>query len=310
MRVFVAGGTGVVGRPLVDALVARGHQVSASARRSANLPIVAALGARPVLMDGLDQAAVHRAITETEPELIVNLMTALSSPAADYGAWLEVTNRLRIEGTKILMSAASEAGTRRVVAQSASFMTAPGQDLTDESSPLYLDAPGPIGIHIRANVVAEELVLGTTGIDGVVLRYGFLYGAGTSIGPGGDIAVAIGAGELPIVGDGAGRYPLIHVDDAVAATLRSAEQGDPGVYNIMDDEPAAQAEWLPYLAGILDAPLPRRISATEAAETLGVQAVYYGDQLPAATNGKAKAALGWTLTTPSWRDGFRTVFGG
>ena len=308
MRVFVAGGTGVLGRPLVVALVRRDHQVSATSQRSANLPIVAALGARPVLMDGLDAAAVRHAMVEAQPEVIVNLMTALSGPSADYGKWLNVTNRLRSEGTKTLMSAADEAGTRRVVAQSASFMTEPGSGPTDESSPPYLDGPGAIGSHVRANIAAEELVLGAPEIEGVVLRYGFLYGHGTSIGPGGDIATAVLAGELPIVGDGAGRYPLLHVSDAVSAAVRAVEYGGPGVYNVMDDEPAAQAEWVPYLAGILDAPLPRRISPEEAAKKLGEQAVYYGNQLPPAVNAKAKADLGWTLEYPSWREGFRQVF--
>ena len=144
MRVFVAGGTGVVGRPLVDMLVDRGHQVAASTARSANLPIVAALGARPVLMDGLDASSVRRAIIEAEPEVVVNLMTALSVPSADYATWIETTNRLRSEGTKTLMAAAREVGSRRVVAQSASFMTEPGSDRTDESSPLY-PTPPPCG---------------------------------------------------------------------------------------------------------------------------------------------------------------------
>jgi nucleoside-diphosphate-sugar epimerase len=308
MRVFVAGGTGVLGRPLVDALVVRGHQVSATTQRSANLPIVAALGARPVLMDGLDAAAVRYAIVDAEPEVIVNLMTALSTPSADYGKWLEVTNRLRSEGTKTLMGAAAEAGSRRVVAQSAGFMTEPGTGPTDESSPVYLDGPGPIGSHFRANIAAEELVLGDPEVEGVVLRFGFLYGHGTSIGPGGDIATAVQAGELPIVGDGAGRYPMLHVGDAVSAAVRAIDHGDPGVYNVMDDEPAAQAEWVPFLAGILDAPLPPCISPEEAAKTLGEQAVYYGNQLAPALNTKAKAELGWTPQYPSWREGFRQVF--
>lgn len=308
MRVFVAGGTGVLGRPLVVALVGRGHQVSASSQRSANLPIVAALGARPVLMDGLDAAAVRHAIVEAQPEVIVNMMTALAVPSTDYGKWLDVTNRLRSEGTKTLMSAAGEAGTGRVVAQSASFMTEPGSGVTDESSRPWLDAPGAIGSHIRANIAAEELALDAPGIEGVILRYGFLYGHGTAIGPGGDLATAVQAGELPIVGDGAGRYPLLHVNDAVSAAVRAVDHGGFGVYNVMDDEPAAQSEWVPYLAGILDAPLPRHISPEEAAEKVGEQAVYYGTQLPPAANTKAKSELGWTLEYPSWRDGFRQVF--
>lgn len=309
MRVFVAGGTGVVGRPLVEGLVDRGHSVTVSTRRRESFELVRGLGAEPVLMNGLDEAEVHTVIAAARPEVVINQMTALSGPSQDYSAWLDTTNRLRREGTKALMTAARTAGSRRVIAQSASFMTRPGSGLTDEQSPLYVDAPGPIGIHIAANIAAERLVLGTPGVEGVVLRYGFLYGEGTAIGPDGDIVTAIKAGGLPIVGDGTGRYPFIHVRDAVSVTLQAVDGGGPGVYNVVDDEPAAQVEWLPYLAQILNAPPPPRISVAEAGEQIGVQAVYYGSQLPPASNAKAKAALGFAPDCPSWRDGFRKLFG-
>jgi nucleoside-diphosphate-sugar epimerase len=208
------------------------------------------------------------------------------------------------------MTAAREAGTRRVVAQSASFMTQPvGSDPTEESSPLYLEAPEPIRSHIQANIAAETLVLGTPGIDGVVLRYGFLYGEGTAIGPGGGWATGVKSGEVPIVGEGAGRYPFVHVRDAVSATVQAVDRGSPGIYNVVGDEPAPQAEWLPYLAELLDAPPTRRVSEAEAEQQIGVQAVYYGTQLRAASNAKAKAELGLTLEYPSWREGFRALFG-
>ncbi|WP_350276435.1 NAD(P)-dependent oxidoreductase [Kribbella sp. HUAS MG21] len=309
MRVFVAGGTGVIGRPLVEALVDRGHAVTVSSRRRDSFRFVEGLGAQPVLMHGLDEADVVRVIVDAQPRVIVNLMTALSGPSRDYGTWLALTNRLRREGTKVLMKAAQAAGTSRVVAQSASFMTRPGAGPTDESAPLYVDGPGPLGSHVRANVEAEDLVLNTPGIEGVGLRYGFLYGEGTAIGPGGDLATAVKAGELPIVGDGAGRYPFVHVRDAAAVTLQAVEGGGPGVYNIVDDEPAPQAEWLPYLARILQAPAPRRVSEEEAEAQIGVQAVYYGNRLPAASNAKAKTELGFAPTYPSWRDGFEELFG-
>ncbi|SIN41700.1 NAD-dependent epimerase/dehydratase family protein [Micromonospora cremea] len=309
MRIFVAGGTGVLGRPLVEALVARGHEVTASTQRTEKLSIIEAFGARPALMDGLDEAAVRRAILESEPEVIINQITALSTPSHDYATWLAMTNRLRSEGTKTLMAAAREAGTRRVVAQSASFMTPPvGSGPTDESSPLYLEAPEPIRSHIQANVAAETLVVDTPGIEGLVLRYGFFYGQGTAIGPGGEWAEGIKSGDVPIVGDGAGRYPFVHVRDAASATVQAVDRGSPGIYNVVGDEPARQAEWLPYLAEILDAPPPRRVSEEEAEEQIGVQAVYYGTQIRAASNAKAKSELGLTLEYPSWREGFRRVF--
>lgn len=240
MRIFVAGGTGVLGRPLVEALVDRGHEVTASTHRTENFSVVEALGVSPALMNGLDEAAVRQAILEAGPEVIVNQVTALSAPSRDYAKWLETINRLRSEGTKTLMAAAREAGTRRVVAQSASFMTEPvGSGPTDESAPLYLEAPEPIRSHIRANVAAETLVLGTPGIEGVVLRYGFLYGAGTAIGPDGEWMVGVRSGGVPIVGEGTGRYPFVHVRDAVSATLQAIDRGSPGIYNVVGDEPAA-----------------------------------------------------------------------
>jgi nucleoside-diphosphate-sugar epimerase len=234
VRTFVAGGTGVLGRPLVEALVDRGHEVTASTHRTENFAVIEALGARPALMDGLDDAAVRQAILETEPEVIINQITALSAPSRDYARWLAVTNRLRSEGTKTLMTAAREAGTRRVVAQSASFMTQPvGSDPTDESSPLYLDAPEPIRSHIQANIAAETLVLGTPGIQGVVLRYGFLYGEGTAIGPGGEWATGVKSGDLPIVGEGAGRYPFV----------QSATQCRPPCKRSTGEAPASTTSW-------------------------------------------------------------------
>jgi nucleoside-diphosphate-sugar epimerase len=310
VRIFVAGGTGVLGRPLVEVLVGLGHEVTASTHRSENLSTVKALGARPALLDGLDGAAVRQAVLEAEPELIINQMTALSAPSRDYARWLEVTNRLRSEGTKTLMTAARDAGTRRVVAQSASFTTQPvGSGPTDESAPLYLEAPEPIRTHVQAIIAAETHVLGTPGIDGVVLRYGFLYGEGTAIGPGGEWATGVQSGSVPIVGEGAGRYPFVHVRDAVWATVQAVDRASPGIYNVVGDEPAAQVEWLPYLAEILDAPAPRRVTEEEAEEQIGVQAVYYGTQLHAASNAKAKSELGLTLEYPSWREGFRELFG-
>lgn len=311
MRILVAGGTGVVGRPLVEALVHAGHVVAATSHSEAALASVKAIGAQPILMDGLDEISVRDAMFQVQPDVVVNQMTSLAVPSSDYGTWLEVTNRLRVQATATLMNAAHEVGTRRVVAQSASFMTEPrGSGPTDEYFPLYLDAPEPIGSHVHANLAAELRVVGTDGIEGLVLRYGFLYGSGTAIGPGGDIATAVGAGRMPIVGDGKGQYPMIHVDDAVSATVNAVHHGAPGVYNVVDDDPAPQADWLPFLAQLLGAPQPPRVSEDEATAQFGPQSVYYGNQLLEATNARAKANLGMHLVFPSWRKGFTAVFAG
>lgn len=298
-----------MGRPLVEALLNAGHMVAATSHSADALASVEAIGARPVLMDGLDEVSVRDAVLGVQPEVVVNQMTSLAAPSADYGTWLEMTNRLRVQATATLMNAAHEAGARRVVAQSASFMTEPrGTGPTDEDFPLYFDAPEPIRTHVHANVAAELRVVGTDGIEGLVLRYGFLYGAGTAIGPGGDIATAVEAGRMPIVGEGKGQYPMIHVDDAVSATVHAVHHGEPGIYNIVDDDPARQADWLPFLADLLGGPPPPHISEDEAATQLGTQSVYYGNQLLEATNARARTGLGMQLVYPSWRQGFAEVF--
>lgn len=310
MRIFVAGGSGVLGRSLVRELVRLGHAVTASSRTRDGMAVVGRLGAEPVLMDAFDPEAVRRAVAGARPEVLINQLTSLSSPARDYGEWLRLTNRLRGEASATLVAAARDAGVSRVIAQSASFMTSPGAAApTDESSPLYLSAPEPIRGHVAANVALERVVTGTAGIEGVVLRYGFLYGPGTGFGPGGEFAEAVRAGRLPIVGAGAGHYPFVHVEDAVAATVLAVDRGAAGVYNVVDDDPARQAVWLPLLAGLLHGPAPARVSEAEAAQRFGVQAVYNGSQLLPAANAKAKSQLGLALRFPSWRQGFRAVFG-
>ena len=309
MRIFVAGATGVIGRPIVRALAGRGHEVTGSTTRPDGFKVVEGLGGRPVVMDGLDESAVRRVIVEVEPEVVINEMTSLAVSSSDYGSWLAVTDRLRNEGTKAVMTAAQEAGARRVISQSGAYMIEPGAGPSDEDSPPYVQGPGAVGAHVRATVAGEEKVLDTPGVEGLVLRYGFFYGEGTALGPDGDWAKAVQVGELPVVGDGGGCFPFIHVDDAVSATLLAVENGDPGIYNVVGDEIAPQSDWIPYLAELLGAPKPGRVSADEAAILVGPQAVYYGTQLRPVSNDKAKAKLGLALEHPSWREGFRVVFG-
>jgi nucleoside-diphosphate-sugar epimerase len=309
MRIFIAGGSGVLGRPLVRDLVRLGHTVTATTHTRDRMPLIERLGAEAVLMDAFDTDVVHHAVTRARPQVLINQLTSLSTPSPDYGEWLRLTNRLRSEASRTLMAAAREAGATRVIAQSASFMTSPdGTAPTDESSPLYTSAPEPIRGHVQANIALENVVTGTSGVDGVVLRYGFLYGRGTGFGPGGDFANAVQAGQLPIVGEGAGHFAFVHIQDAVAAAVLAVDRGSAGIYNVIDDDPAPQAIWLPYLAELLHGPAPARISEAEAAERIGVQAVYNGNQLLPAVNVKAKSHLGLALRYPSWRQGFQEVF--
>ncbi len=309
-RVFLAGGTGALGRPLLPRLLAAGHQVTATTRSPARAEQLRAAGAEPAVVDAFDAVALRAAVTAAHPDVVVHQLTALATPAEDYGSWLADTNRLRAEVTPVLVHAARNAGARRVVAQSASFTTAPrGPWLLDEDAPLYTDAPGALRGHVEANLVLERTVLGTDGVDGIVLRYGFLYGPGTAFAPGGGFAEAVRTGNQPVVGDGAGRYPFVHVDDAAAVTVSAVERGAPGVYNVVDDDPAPMREWVPFLARLLGGPEPAVVPADVAGRDLGPQVVYYGTQLRGASNDRAKRELGLRLTRPSWRSGFREVFG-
>jgi nucleoside-diphosphate-sugar epimerase len=310
MRVFLAGGTGAIGRLLVPRLLAAGHQVTATTRSTDRAARLRASGADAVVVDAFDSAALRAAVTDAGPDVVVHQLTALAEPAADYASRLVDTNRLRGEVTAVLVDAARAAGAGRVVAQSASFMTAPqGPWLQDESAPLYTDAPEPLRGHVTANLALEQAVLGADGIDGVVLRYGFFYGAGTGFGPGGDFAEAVRGGRQPVVGDGQGRYPFLHIDDAAAVTAAAVERGEPGVYNVVDDDPAPMRDWVPFLARLIGGPEPANIAADVAERDLGPQTVYYGTQLRGAANDRAKRELGMQLGHPSWRAGFREVFG-
>ena len=309
MRVFLAGGTGVLGRPLLPRLLAAGHQVTATTRSPERADRLRASGADAVVVDAFHSDALHGAVVAARPDVVLHQLTALSEPATDYASWLVDTNRLRGEVTGVLVDAARAAGAHRVVAQSASFMTAPnGPWLLDEAAPLYTDAPEPLLGHVTANLALERAVLGADGIDGVVLRYGFLYGPGTGFAPGGDFAEAVRLGRQPVVGDGQGRYPFVHVDDAVAVTATAVERGAPGVYNVVDDEPAPARDWVPFLADLIGGPEPAVIPADVAERDLGPQTVYYGTQLRGAANDRAKRELGMQLAHPSWRQGFREVF--
>jgi 2-alkyl-3-oxoalkanoate reductase len=310
MLVFVAGGSGAIGRPLVSRLARAGHNVVATTRSAERAQLIRDAGAEPVVVDAFDADAFRRAIVSAKPDVVVHQMTALAKPAADYASWLTDTNRLRGEVTAVLVDAAREAGASRVVAQSASFMTAPeGPDVLDEQAPLYFDAPGPIRDHVVANAAMEKTVTGTEGIDGAVLRYGFFYGPGTSYAPGQPFAEAVRTGRTPIVGEGSGRYHFVHIDDAVEATARAIERGATGIYNVVDDEPALMREWVPYLAQLVGGPAPRTVDEETAEREQGPQAVYYGNRLRGAANGKARRELAWTPTYPTWREGFRVVFG-
>ncbi|MER6140592.1 NAD(P)-dependent oxidoreductase [Streptomyces sparsogenes] len=313
MRVLVAGATGVVGRPLVGALRARGHQVSALVREEsrAKAPDADAV----VVADALDREGLLSAVAAVRPEVVVHQMTALRLLRDDPAAAFARTARLRTEGTAHLVEAAREAGARRLVAQSIAFAAAPaGGPVLDEDAPLYVDAPDPgWAATVRAVAELERRVLGGpgpagpgpagAGPAGVVLRYGTLYGVGTAYARTGATGQAVLAGRLPLPEGAAGITSFLHVEDAVGAAVAAVESDATGVFHVTDDEPAPADQWLPRYARTLGGPAPRTVPAALAPRLLGWFVAHQLTAARGAANGRARTALGWKPGRPSWREG-------
>jgi nucleoside-diphosphate-sugar epimerase len=306
MRVFVAGASGAVGRRLVPKLIERGHEVVATGRRPEKLDGLRALGAETVVMDGLDPASVGEAVAVAEPEVVIHQMTALAgmSDLRHFDAGFARTNELRTRGLDHLLAAADAVGVRRVVAQS--YTGWPNQraggPVKTERDPLDPDPPKHQRRSIEAIAYLERAVTSAAPIQGIALRYGSLYGPGTSMSE--EYASLIRARKLPVVGGGTGIWSFVHVDDAAAAAVVAAEGGPAGVYNIVDDEPARVSEWLPYLAECLGARPPRHVPAWIARFAIGDVGVSMMTRVRGASNAKAKAELGWEPAWRTWRDGF------
>jgi nucleoside-diphosphate-sugar epimerase len=305
MRVFVAGGTGVIGRQLVPQLVARGHQVTATTTSAARLRLLEQLGADGVVMDGLDPASVGEAVAAARPEAIVNEMTALSAAHAgkpnlrNPDRFFAGTNRLRSEGTDHLLAAAQAVGVSNVVAQSAaiSYGVREGGSIMTEADPL--EAAGTkMAAGTKATGHLENVVVKARG---AVLRYGALYGPGATD----DQVKLVRKRMFPLVGGGTGYFSWVHTKDAASATILAVEQRAAGVFNIVDDEPAPASEWLPYLAVCAGAKPPRRIPKWLARLLAGDMAVGMMTEGRGFSNAKAKRELGWELRYPSWRQGFK-----
>lgn len=311
MRIFLAGATGVMGRGLVPALVAAGYEVTGTTRRPDKADELRAAGADPVVLDPLDRGAVQAAVTAAKPDVVMHQLTALSGMTMDFKHFdreFAATNRLRTDGLDYLLQAAVAAGARRFVAQS--FAGWPiertGGPVKTEQDPLdSAPAAGSRESHAAIRHL-ESAVTDAGGIDGVVLRYGGFYGPGTGFERGGPIVEMIKRRRLPIVGGGTGVWSLVHIDDAVAATVAAVERGAPGLYHVTDDEPAPVGQVLSYLAQVVGAEPPRRVPAWLVRPMLGAHGVSMMTAIRGASNAKAKRELGWTLTYPSWREGFRT----
>ena len=321
MRIFVAGATGVLGRALVPQLVARGHEVVGMTRSASKQDLVRSLGAHPVVADALDPDAVAQAVASAEPEVIVHQLTALSGPTSvrearrpDRSSAFTMTNRLRTEGTDHLLAAGRAVGARRFVAQSfgAFRFDRTGGPVHTEADPLDPnDPPAALRTVQAAYLYLERAVTTIEWGDGLALRYGGFYGPGTStsLAPDAVMAALIRKRRFPIVGDGGGVFSHVHVEDAAAATAVAVERGRPGVYNIVDDEPAPLREWLPDLARALDAKAPRRIPRWLVRLLAGEAATAMMTEAKGASNEKAKRELGWTPRYASWRQGFAQGMG-
>ena len=304
MRVFLAGATGAIGRRLVPQLVAAGHDVTATTTSPAKEALLRDLGATPVVVDGLDGAAVGEAVARARPDAIVHQMTALSG-APDlrrFDRTFAKTNELRTKGTENLLAAARGAGVERFVAQSyAGWPSAPtGGALVTEDDPLD---PSPAANQRRTHEAIRflERAVAEAPLDGVVLRYGSFYGPGASE----EIVELVRRRRVPIVGDGGGVWSWIHLDDAAGATVAALERGTPGVYNVVDDEPAPVREWLPAFAAAVGAKPPRRVPVWLARPLAGDVVVRMMTEIPGVSNAKARAQLGWVPRWRSWREGFR-----
>lgn len=294
----------MVGHPLVGALRARGHQVSALVREESRsrAPEADAI----VVADALDREALLTAVSDVRPEVVVHQLTALRLMGDDPAGAFTQTARLRTEGTANLVAAARAAGARRIVAQSIAFAAAPtGDTLVDEDVPLYVDAPDPgWAATVQAVAELEAQVLGVAPeLSGAVLRYGSLYGPGTAYArTGGGTAQFVLEGKFPLPEGGAGVTSFLHVEDAVGAAVAAVESQATGAFHITDDEPAPAAQWLPHYARALDAPPPRTIPDEMAPRLFGWFLAHQLTAAAGASNARARTELGWKPLRPSWRD--------
>jgi nucleoside-diphosphate-sugar epimerase len=308
MKVLVAGASGALGRQLVPALVGHGHEVVGTTRTPGKRDAIRALGARPMLVDALDADAVGRAVAECGPEVIVHELTALSGSLdmRHFDRGFAQTNRLRTDATDHLLAAGRAVGVRRFVAQSYAGwpFARVGGPVKSEDDPLDPTPAAAMHRTLAAIRHLEDAVTRADWTEGIVLRYGGFYGPGTSMAPDGEHAAMIRRRRFPVVGDGAGVWSFVHVADAAQATAAAVARGRRGIYNIVDDEPARVADWLPTVAASLGGKKPHRVPLWLGRLLAGEVAAIMMTDVRGASNAKAKRELGWRPGHPTWRDGF------
>ena len=301
MRVFVAGASGAIGRPLIAELIRRGHTVTGMTRSEVGARHLAALGAVVAPVSAFDAPALERAVRESRAEVVIDELTALPRHPSEMAAAAAGDRELRLEGGGNLHRAARACGVGRYVQQASGFFLKPGSGLADEAEGLAVDASPRVAASARTYAELESRVLNAEGIEGVALRYGFFYGPGTWYNPDGAAADQARKQELAIIGAGDGVWSWAHIEDAAVATV-AALTAAPGVYHVVDDDPSPVSRWLPAFARWVGAPPPPRVTEQEGRERGGEDAVYYGTKLRGATNAKAKIALNFAPRRLEWLD--------
>lgn len=304
MRVFLAGATGAIGRPLVRQLLAGGHEVVGTTRSPEKARMLEAAGAEAVVLDAFDAPALRAAVLDTRPDAVLGQLTALDAPLRPYryARWIAETVRLRNEVTPVLIEAAQAAGAHRLVVQSVCFLLADeGPMVGDEHAPTAENEPGPMGTVVRSALEMEARVVAA---GGLALRYGFFWGPGTSLGTGGQQLEDVRRRRFPVVGSGAGMFSFVHVEDAAAATVLALDHGGAGVLNVVDDRPVAQRDWVPALAVAIGAGPPRRVPGWVARLAAGRFLAGRAEHQRGSSNLAARRELGWEPAFPDVREAF------
>src|SRR5215510_8871319 len=303
MKIFVAGGTGAIGRPLIGALLAKGHALVALTRSSEKAQALVEQGIEPAIADVFDPDAVKAVVSRAQPQVVIEQLTALprTYTRESMNAAAALNNRIRLEGGANVLAAAQAAGVRRYLRQSVAFWAIPGPGLADEDTPLAFSASPAVAAGAREATELEHRLLGNPSIEGIALRYGFFYGPRTWFNPDGDVAQQVRQRQFPIVGNGEDVWSWLHIEDAAIATVAAAEQGNPGIYLIANDRPLAVREWLSAFAQWLNAPPPPQVSVEETLKASGGgDAVYYGTQMRGVSNAKAKRELNFRPRPLEW----------
>src|SRR5262245_28660877 len=274
MKIFVAGATGAIGRPLIARLLAKGHTLVALTRVSEKSQALVKQNIEPAIADVFDPDAVKAVVSRAQPEVVIEQLTALprTYTRQSLSAAAAFNNRIRLEGGANVLAAAQAAGVRRYLRQSIAFWAVPGPGLADEETPLATNASPAVAADIRVVTEIERRLLGSSDIEGIVVRYGFFYGPGTWFSPNGDVARQVRQQQFPIVGNGEGAWSWLHIEDAAIATVAAAERGNPGIYLIVNDQPLAVRRWLPAFAEWLDAPPPPHLSVEDVLKGSGADA--------------------------------------